>query len=265
VPTDQVAILKEIAKHEGKKTRPLKLFDPQIGTGARDMFREQAAFEHRGRKLRMWASADFMRVQISGSFAVAACSVNRRSYGVPLEARIPGFPSLPVFASVAGNDCGPLLNSVAFQQALSDLKLKKKESLHTYENAVELYLQRESSEETMSAIATACALADQFPPAGPVRLDLSGLPENFKGLSALIRKWAIADDQERSELIDAASNRELERLVRALLPFFSPIDEYLKSFGTQPLSESAIALGTLAECASEAQRRLSGSGRKLKS
>jgi hypothetical protein len=270
MPLDQVTILKEVAKQLGKETRPLNLFDPAVCKSRLDpkrpwlmrplpgdLFRDQISFERQGRKLKLRANADFIVVRISGNFdAAAACSVNRRAFSEKLAERIPGFPLLPVFTSAANSNRSAFLNSAALQQALGDLKLKEKESLHIYTDAIVLYLQRASLEEVMSAIALACTLADQLPPAVTQDLDLNDLPEKFKDLFGLIPKWAVSDDEERSEMLEEASRDALQAFVASVSPHIPAIDEYLHSFGAEPPPEAACALGTLAECCLEAEMRL---------
>jgi hypothetical protein len=270
MPPDQVTILKEVAKWLGKKTRPLNLFDPTVCKSPRDperpwltrplpgdLFRDQISFEQKGRKLKVRANADFIVAQMSGNFdAAMACSVNRRKFSEKLEERIPGFPSLPVFASAANSNRSEFLNSAALQQALGNLKLQEEESLHIYTNAIELYLQRASLEEVMSAIAVAGTLADQLPPSVTQDLDLNDLPEKFKDLFGLIPKWAVSDDEERSELLEETSRDALQAFVTTVSPHIPAIGEYLHSFGAEPPPEAACALGTLAECCLDAEMQL---------
>jgi hypothetical protein len=109
----------------------------------------------------------------------------------------------------------------------------------------------------MSAVEVTCTLADQLPAGNDGQnIDLDVLPSEFKVLTPFIRKWGVTDDEERSELLGKASRATLERLVKSVSPHLSSIDEYLDSFGKGPLSDTAIALGALAECTVEAQLRL---------
>jgi len=267
---DQVAILKEIAKRSGKKIKTLNLFDPAVCKSPLDpkrpwlmrplpgdLFRDQVSFEHQGRKLKLRANADFMVADICGNFDVAAaCSINRRTFGKELKERIPGFPSLPVFTSAANSDTNALLHSPILQRALGNLSLKEQESLHIHTDAIVLYLQRSSLEEVTSAITVACTLADELPLAVMQDPNLSDLPEQFQVLNALVDKWAISDDEERTERINDASESELDRLVQSVIPLLPAINDYMQSFGIRPPSEAATVLGTLAECALEAQLQL---------
>lgn len=276
---DQVSLLKGIAKQFGKRVRALNLFDPQVCTSPTDpdhpwmnlplpgdFFRDQLSFEYRGRKVQLRANSEFLFVQISGSFAVDVFSINRRNYDMPVNQvplRVPGFQALPVFAGQSRGHLEELLSSAALRQALSKLQLTDKESLHLYADAIVLYLQRASEQEIVSAIEAACILAEQLPIGSEGKVvDLEVLPSKFKTLTPLIRKWGVTDDDERSERLEKASQKTLERLVKSVIPHLSSIDEYLDSFGTKALSEGAIALGALAECALEAQLRLDQSNPK---
>jgi hypothetical protein len=268
---DPVAILKQIAKQSGKTVRTLNLFDPKVCKSPTDpdrpwmhlplpgdFIRHQVSIEYKRRKVRLHANADFMVGRVSGSFAINAFSINRRDLDksdVPL--RISSFPALPVFAHKPSDQLGALLNSAPLQQALGDLQLKEKESLHLYSNAIEFYLQRSSVQEIMSAIEVTCSLAERLPAGNEAQdIDLDVLPSKFKVLNPFIRKWGVTDDEERSELLEKASRATLKRLVKSVTPHLSSIDEYLDSFGKGPLSEAAIALGALAECTVEVQLQL---------
>jgi hypothetical protein len=275
---DQATLLKDIAKQMGKSVRALNLFDPNVCTSPTDpehpwqrlplpgdFFRHQLSIEYKGRKVWLRANSDYMFVQVSGRFGAGLLSINRRDCGsssseVPL--RIPAFPTLPVFARQSAGQLVELLGSVALRQALDDLQLMEKESLHLYADGVALYLQRTSVHETISAVEVACNLAEQLPGENEVEdIDLDVLPPKFQALAPLIRKWGVTDDEERSGLLDKASRITLERLVKSVTPHLSSIDEYLDSFGAEALSDAAIALGALAECTLEAKLRV-GHGRR---
>lgn len=247
---DPVAALQDIAKQSGKTVRTLNLIGTDVGS-----FRHQLSIKYKGRKVRLFANTDFIVGTVSGRFAIEAFSINRRDLGkseVPL--RISSFPALPVFAHKPSGQLGELLNSAPLRQALDDLQLKEKESLHLYSNAIQFYLRRSSVYEITSAIDVTCRLAEQLPEENEDQdIDVDGLPSEFKELTPFIRKWGVTDDLERSELLEQASRKTLERLVRVVAPYLSSIDEYLNSFGKEPLSEAAIALGALAECSLEAQ------------
>jgi hypothetical protein len=275
--TDQVDILRNIAKQSGKRIRSLNLFDSWVCKSPPDpdcpwrnlelpgdFFRSQVSVECLRRKVHLRANADFMVSTIPGSFNLDPFSINRRNDGTDeLSLRVSAFPALPVFADQLNGLLEELLNSTALRHALHELQLSIRESLHVYSDAIVLYLQRTSARETISAIEAACRLADQLP-AGTEdeKIDLDTLPSEFARLAPLIRQWGATDDEERSQLLMEASTAALERLIKSVKPHLSSIDEYLNSFGTKALSEAAIALGALAEGALEAQLILDQRPRK---
>jgi hypothetical protein len=240
-----------------KTVRSLNLIDPNVGKGPVAYFQHQLSIARKGRKVRLYANSHFIFGQVSGSFANNAFSVNRRDIDkreVPF--RISSFPALPVFANKSSGDLEELLNSAALRRTLEDLKLKERESLHLYRDAIVFYLQRSSVREIMSAIEVTCSLAEQLPAGNEEEIDLDGLPSEFKILIPFIRKWAVTDDLERSELLEKASRKTLEQLVKSVAPHLSSINKFLDSFGKEPPSEAAVALGAVAECTVEAQLQL---------
>jgi hypothetical protein len=268
---DPVAILKGIGKQFGKRVSAANLFDPNVCKSPRDPERPWAwlelpgdIFRHKlnvrfGRyHVRFHANRDFIVVRIAGNFGLDVCSINRRmvaQHQSPLH--VLGFPSLPLYSPKSNTDLRQFLNSGALTQALNALQLTKYESLHFFRNAIDLYLQRESKDEVMSAVEIVCKLADQFP-AVEDSLDLAALPAKFENLFGLIPKWALSDDDERSEMLEETSLELLQSLVATVSPYLHDIDEYLDSFGDEPPPDAAVTLGTLAECCLEAQIRIRG-------
>jgi hypothetical protein len=101
-------------------------------------------------------------------------------------------------------------------------------------------------------VKTLCDLVDRLPSFND-SVDLEELPAEFKKLSSLIREWAEPDDEIRSELLGQKSEAALRKFVAAVEPHIPSINEYLDSFREQALPEAAVALGRLAECATEAR------------
>jgi hypothetical protein len=137
----------------------------------------------------------------------------------------------------------------------ASLELTEHESLHIYRNGLILYLQRDSKEKVVSAIEVVCRLAEQFPGLDD-SLDLSGLPAKFENLFGLISKWALSDDEKRSEMLEETSLEALQSFAATVSPYIPAIDEYLDSFGDEPPPQAAVALGTLAKCCVEVQIRI---------
>ena len=90
-------------------------------------------------------------------------------------------------------------------------------------------------------------------------IDLRALPQQFKSLDRLIRTWGISDDVEREERRRDVPRAALQAIVEEVKPYLSAINSYLGSFSGQRLSESAVALGALAEFVAETDLYLSES------
>ncbi len=271
--TDPIVLLKEIAKQSRKTVRSTNLFDANVCASPAnperpwevlalpgDIFRHELSLVRDGRKATLRANGEFLVLEVSGSFDVELCSINRRDKIFQLQSypvRIPRFSSFPVF-SQPNSDLSHLLSSTALNQALDALKLKSSESVHLCSNHIVLYLQPESAREAVSAVGTLCKLARELPVLDE-RQDLSGLPAQFECLADLIKKWAVSDDEARSEMIEHTSPKRLKNFVVSVLPHISEINKYLDSFGNRPLSEAATALGRVAECALEAQMKIGDS------
>ncbi len=268
---DPVEILKGVAQQFQTGVRGTNLFDPNVCTSPvdserpwehlalpGDIFRHKLDIERKGHKVTLRANSEFVVVVVSGSFDVDVCSINRRDQVFQLvnsSFRIPGFSSLPVFSRRSDTDVAQFLKSKALQRALIALQPSGTESVHIYRNGIVVYLHRDSHDQVMFAIEALCTLAEEMPTLDK-KLDAVVLPAQFGGLSDLILKWAVGDDEARSGLIAHASLEELQCFVASVMPYISAINEYLDSFGTENPSEAAVALGALAECAIEAQRQL---------
>jgi len=189
---------------------------------------------------------------------VDVCSINRRDWicrSRPTSFPIPEFPSLSLFSEEPALRLLNSSNSEVFGLTLRNLQLTTQESLHFYSNAINLYLCRDSKEQVLAAIAAVGRLAEVLR-VDEVSPDLSELPREFEKLFALIPKWALSDDEERSELIKDASMRTLKSFVATVDPYIPAINEYLDSFGGKAPPEAATMLGTLAEYCLEAQIQL---------
>jgi len=266
--SDPVRLLKEVAQRVGRRVRDTNLFDANVCAGTVppvrpleiaappcEVFRRKLNITLAGRKVALYANPEFVMANIPANLDVEVFSVNRRDKIMALKRSIlelPGFPSLPVFSRSSGDELRDLLRSKAVSQALRALDLDEAESLHVYRNGLLLYLQPESSERLLSAVEALCRFAEELPTfTGDVRAE--GLPPALKQLSSWLREWAISDDELRSEMLEQKSSGELKRFIAAVQPEFEAIDHYLSSFGDEPLSEAAIALGSLTECAAEAK------------
>jgi hypothetical protein len=268
---DPVAILKDIGKQYGRRVSSTSLFDANVCTSPcdpehpwkilplpGDIFRHKLNIIFEDHKVTFYANGDFIAATVTGNFDVDVCSINRRDIVLGLDLspfRVPGFESFPVYSRQPDADLSQFLKSAALAKALNALQLIERESLHIYRNGILLYLQRVSRDEVMSSVKTACNLAEQFP-AVEESLDLSALPAKFENLFELIPKWALRDDEKRSEMLEEESPESLRTFVEIVSPYIPAIDTYLDSFGDESPPEAAVTLGTLAECCLEAQIRL---------
>jgi hypothetical protein len=268
---DPVAILKDIGRQYGRRVSGINLFDANVCTSPcdperpweilalpGDIFRHKLNITFEDHKVTFCANGDFIAATVVGNLGVGVCSINRRDIVFQLDLspfRVPGFQSFPVYARQPEADLRQFLNSTALAKALNALQLTERESLHVYGNGILLYLQRDSKDEVMSSVEIACKLAEQFP-AVEESLDLAALPAKFENLFELIPKWALGDDEKRSEMLEEASLESLRTFVEIVSPYIPAIDTYLDSFGKESPPEAAVTLGTLAECCLEAQIRL---------
>ena len=145
------------------------------------------------------------------------------------------------------------LRNSSFQQTVKALRLSTKESLHIGYGWASLYLQRFVCDDVLQTLDTLYQLLAMLPFKEETPINFEGLPEQFKILIPLMKQWSISDDNDRSEKLGKVSSKTLSRLVQVVTPNFDKINQYLDSFEKRPLSESAILLGSLAECAVEAQ------------
>jgi hypothetical protein len=275
--TDPLTILRDIGKQAGKRITATNLFDVNVCTSPYDskrpweilalpgdFFRHKLNIAFGKHKVTLRANGDFIAVEVAENLDLDVSSINRRDKVFQLSQsplHVPGFPSFPVFSRQSNADLRRFLHSAALTQALGLLQLTEHESLHVNRGGIVLYLQRDSREGVMSAVEAACQLAEQFPRVDD-NLDLSGLPAKFESLLGLIPKWALSDDEKRSEMLEETSLDELKSFAATVSPYITGIDEYLNSFGDEPPPEAAAALGALAECCLEAQTVIRDSEKK---
>lgn len=270
---DPVVLLETVAKQFGKSVSNTNLFDANVCTSPSDpdrpwehlplpgdIVRHKVDITFAAHKIRLRANGEFVVVEVPCNLDVDVLSINRQDKVFQLEPcpfKIPKFPSLEIFASNTGDNLRQFLASPILSLTLSKMRLKQDESLHIYRNGPVLYLKPASPDEVLSAVKTLCDLVESLPSSDD-SLDLEGLPAEFKKLSPLIREWAEPDDEIRGELLEQKSEVALRRFVAAVEPHIPAINEYLDSFRQQAPPEAAVALGRLAQGATEARLILEG-------
>ncbi len=88
--------------------------------------------------------------------------------------------------------------------------------------------------------------------------DFTLLPDELQPLATLIRKYAVADDVERSALLAKASTNELRELSAAAEPHWDAINAYLDKNMSPPgpRQDMALALDSFSHAAMEARLEL---------
>ncbi len=272
--TGGLLVLQQTAGRLGKPTKACACYDANVcefscsaETRWRPVARLGSPFslqlrtKYQGLPLHLMANADYVRCEVKGSPDLGVCSINRpsRIYPVTRTSLLVGNDRRsPVFVSHPIRDLGTLqsfLNHPEFHETVKQIIRDDLDSLHIFSDCFCLYFKPQSADEVLAAIDLLVGLARLFP-ALVETIDLKGLPGQFHGLVPLIRKWGVSDDSERSDLLDQASQSDLEQLVNAVNEHFSEINSYLNSFGSESLSEAALALSALGECAAEAVLRL---------
>jgi len=87
-------------------------------------------------------------------------------------------------------------------------------------------------------------------------MDLSLLPEELQHLAPLIERYAESDDVERGELLDRATDEELETLTAAPAADWPAINRFLDEHVAGqpgPAQDAAVALDSFAQAALEAR------------
>jgi hypothetical protein len=92
--------------------------------------------------------------------------------------------------------------------------------------------------------------------------DFTLLPDELRSLAPLIRKYAVADDVERSEQLAKASTNELQELSAAAEPHWHAINVYLDENMSPPgpRQDLALALDSFSQAAMEARLELQNRG-----
>ena len=269
---NHVNMLKEIAQKLGKRTSPLNLIDPQVNRTHWDWrdvltdksvspgtFTRKLSYKINDLKVMLRVNDEYLVADLRGSFdnSVICSFVKRNVHNpnlTPASASIYRDYGYNVFIDSNLNTEKTLtfIQKPAFKNFVKRLQLSANESLHIGRGYANLYLQRFACDEVLNTLDIIYQLLDLLPKDG-TQVDLEGLPEEFTVLIPWIKRWAISDDEERSEKISRASSKTLSRFVQVVSPNFNGINKYLDSFEKDVLPEHAILLGTLAECATEAQ------------
>jgi hypothetical protein len=239
---------------------PSRPWELEIVSG--EPFNEQLKFTYRGRKVTILANNTYIHGWAAGTFASMPFSLN-------LKQNV-GFRSEFAGTLSTDNDPHPIFTedgkvSSAQRRALDKPELhslvqlahlQEGESLYFTRGEIGFYLkQMHDSDRAGDLINKIIDLATRVEIVEE-ELKLELLPVQFHAVIPMIKKWAVTDDSDRGDLWDAAPNGVLRLLVDEVFPHLQAINSFLDSFGDEPPTEEAAALGRLAECAVEAKERL---------
>jgi hypothetical protein len=273
-----LSLLKEVAKQLGTKTQPLNLTDLQVSRTPfdwkealksnavvpSDRFIRQLRYGEDENRVLIRVNDEYVVIEIHGSFGGnIICSFNEKNVfdkGSPLgtvilaPAELCSLYGLPIYmrSDEVSRDAPSMLQEPAIRKGIKSLSLEEEESLHILSGQAFLYLKRYERDRILDALNLLTTLAKSLPTAPEEALDFTALPNEFHSLIPLIKKWGITDDEERNEKLGEASRAARVQLIKAVAPHFKAINRFLDSCGDSPLSEAAVLLGALAECASEA-------------
>ncbi len=268
-------VVKGLAKEFRGKTERLNCFDANVCKSdfrptrpwetkylPGDLFEFEVRFLWCNHHFRASANNDYVLLALRLNDVVCSpiFTVNRPDtvMGIKIAVKRPRELVLQVYSSdkASAAAASGWLSNRANLRCVKSFTLGPKDSLHVYANQLKLYLHNPSRETVVEMLSRLVKLLSHLHLVSEDAVDLSVLPEAFQNLKPFIEKWAISDDHERSLLVDKASRQVLTNLVQNVHPHIDAISKYLDSFGDRALSDNAILLGTLAECAMEAKLRL---------
>jgi hypothetical protein len=271
----RIETLQSLAKRLKKRLKPIQLWDSNVcDSTIRDSivhirisgypFSHELRFQHQERRVTLLGNSEYLCIRLDSrrDFPIL-CSINQANKVIFMKAahlHVGDDERFPVFLQtrdIASDTLVTLLRSSVLLNAVEQLLHDRSESLHIFQRGIALYSKVWAMDELNRAIETLSVLMNTCEALGaPEVSHFSDLPAKFHDLIPLIERWAESDDAARDAMLDEVSDLELQNLVKIIDPRFEQINEYLNSF-VDALPDSATALGALAECATEAQLRLS--------
>jgi hypothetical protein len=269
------SILRELAKRFKGKLSSCEIYDANICTShfkadkpweliplSGEPFSRRLRFTYKGRRVTVLENKDYANGTVQGMFASRPFSINaKQRAGFRSEfARTLAVAGkrYAVFAEThrLSPDQEDILGRTELSSLVEESNLREGESLYFTQGEIGFYLKRPTADYVGRVVDRMVDLATkvEVPEEG---LNLNLLPAQFHPLIPLIERWALSDDSDRDDLLDAARESILRALIDKVEPYLETIDLYLDSFREEPPSEQAAALGRLAECALEAKQRLS--------
>jgi hypothetical protein len=265
-------ILRHLAKQMRSKVSRCEHFDPNICSYEPDAtniarvitqsgqpFLSKTSFIRDGQKIRLHANDDVLQISLPFEFGVDPLSINRKDqiYFLEVAGELKaGNQKYQAFSrkGILTENQKALVQRPALKRLVANVHPNEYESLHFYGNGLVIYLFRPTADRTTHIIDCAVEFSTQVAHERMLtnaKVDISGLPPQFRPLLSLVQAWGITDDIEREERRRGVPRAALQAVVAEVRPYLLAINSYLDSFGHRPLSDSAIALGALAEFAVE--------------
>lgn len=274
--SNATAILQDLAKRFKGKLSSCEVYDANVCTTravpgrpwelevvSGEPLVEQLKFTYRQRKVSILANNTFIHGSAAGAFANRPFTINAKQKVVVrsefAETLSVGAFRYPVFTEDGklSLEQRSLLGRPELVSLVALLGLQEGESLYFTRGEIGFYLKPTGDSHRIDGvIAHVVGLAEKIEAVeeGP-KLEL--LPDEFHPLIPMIKRWAVTDDSERSDLLEATPKLVLRALVDEVFPYLEAINSFLDSFGELP-TEEAASLGRLAECAVEAKQLLDG-------
>jgi hypothetical protein len=215
---------------------------------------------HTPRKVWILVSGELGCISIFGNFDIphfTMVSKDRSGFSSFPAGNINiGQVSYPVFNEngIPTESQNQILLSVELRALIATHEFRRGEALHFYRNCIVLYVRKEDiSSELLQRMV---GLANIIP--SEEDLEDTELPSQFKHLEGILRNWAFSDDLKRSDKMQNASKKDLQKLVDDIEPNLDTITFYLNSV-KEGQERSALAnLARIVETGIEAKARLAG-------
>lgn len=181
--------------------------------------------------------------------------------GLMTRRRLPDTDGTPLFSADSDrSDPRPWLADAGHRRLVDALPLDGARQLEVVRNVLHWHGMAEDLDTEPSVLDQLVLLADALPKDGDGQPVVSGtLPADLEILRKLIPKWALSDDEARTDRIARASDSSLLALWTSASPRLSAIDLFIEDAEPSSL-ELAASLGDLAQAALEARTELESRG-----
>jgi len=136
------------------------------------------------------------------------------------------------------------------REGFASLALRPSETFRVASNVASLKVEPSLPDAFLSRLDEFLEIVDLLPTTLRAA-DRPVLPDAFGGLQVLVDRWALTDDDERTQAVAEADRDALAAMTGAVNPRLGEINRYLDSLA-EPFPDGAIALQSLAEAAAEA-------------